>query len=267
MYLRVSWHGFNSGGHEVNYSCRRLHPGAGAGRGLQDYNGLLHSGRRARSEQDAAGHERGAACGQSFGACRNVWICIRQASQLRTIMKMIKKMLPLLAVLSFAALGNCCAGADEHATFKVEEFTFTRPAKWEWTETTSSMRKAELKVKDADGKATAQVVFFQFNSGAGTVQANVDRWLAKFQEPREKINSKVEEATVGKTKVTYVQAEGTYNDAMPGSPPTTLPDYALMGAIVPSSDGDVYVRMTGPKALVKASGVEFKKMIESGLKK
>jgi hypothetical protein len=158
--------------------------------------------------------------------------------------------------------------AEEHATFTAGEFTFTRPANWEWVETTSQMRKAQLKVTDAATQASATVVFYYFGTGgAGGVQANVDRWLKQFAEPEDKINAKVEHATVGKTKLTYVQAEGTYNSGMPGGPTTPMPGYALIGAILESDEGNVYVRMTGPKELVKSSVAEFKKMVESGAKK
>jgi hypothetical protein len=128
------------------------------------------------------------------------------------------------------------------------------------------MRQAQLKVKDADGKA-ADVVFFQFGGGAGSTKANIDRWLGQFVEGPDKVNAKVEEVTVGKTKVTYVQAEGTYKSGMPGGPLTPMPDYGLVGAIIESADGNVFVRMTGPKALTKASTPDFKKMVESGPKK
>ena len=128
------------------------------------------------------------------------------------------------------------------------------------------MRKAQLKVTDADGKASAEVVFFQFGPGAaGGVKANVDRWLRQF-DPRDK-DAKVEETTVGKTKVTYVQTEGTYHSGMPGGPTTPMADYGLMGAIIESDDGNIFVKMTGPKALVSSSVADFKKMVESGLKK
>ena len=158
--------------------------------------------------------------------------------------------------------------AEDHATFPVGEFTFSRPAKWEWVESASKMRKAQLKLTDDVSKASADVVFYYFGTnGAGTVQANVDRWLHQFAEPIDKINSNVEHTTVGKTKLTYVQAEGTYNSGMPGGSVTPRPGYALIGAILESDEGNVYVRMTGPKVFVKSAVVDFKKMIESGPKK
>ncbi len=158
--------------------------------------------------------------------------------------------------------------AEEHATFMAGEFTFTRPPNWEWVESTSTMRKAQLKVTDADSKASAEVVFYYFGTGgAGTVEANVDRWLGQFAEPRDQINAKIEHTTVGKTKVTYVQAEGTYQSGMPRGPTTPNPGYALFGAILESDEGNVYVKMTGPKEYAKSLVAEFKKMVESGLKK
>ena len=157
--------------------------------------------------------------------------------------------------------------ADAPATFNVGSLTFTRPAKWEWVEVTSEMRKAQLKVTDPDTKASADVVFFQFGGSAGGVQANVNRWLGQFTEPKDQLNAKQEEVTVGKTKITYVQAEGTFKSGMPGGPQTPAADYGLCGAIIENDEGDIFVKMYGPKAVVKASVADFKKMVESGPKK
>ncbi len=166
----------------------------------------------------------------------------------------------------FAAL-NCLRAADASDTFKVSEFTFTRPAGWEWVESASPMRKAELKVVDEKTKTKAEVVFYHFGQGAaGGTQANVDRWLGQFAEPRDKINAKTEESNVGKHKVTYVSAEGTYKSGMPGGPQTPMPNYALLGAIIEASDGSVFIKMTGPKELTKTATADFKKMLESALK-
>ena len=172
--------------------------------------------------------------------------------------------LSLLCAL-FSIVCAASVRADAPATFKVGSFTFTRPATWEWVEVTSAMRKAQLRVTDAGSKASAEAIFYYFGQGdGGGTKANVDRWLGQFQEPRDKINAKVEEVTVGKTKITYVQAEGTYSSGMPGGPTTPMADYALLGAILESDQGNVFVRMTGPKALVKSSVADFKKLIESG---
>jgi len=159
------------------------------------------------------------------------------------------------------------SAADAPATFKVSEFSFTRPTSWEWVEVKSTMRKAQLKVPDPKGKAAGEVIFFHFGQGdGGGTKANVERWYGQFKEPRDQIKPKSEEVTVGKHKVTYVQAEGTYLSGMPGGPQTPMAGYALAGAIIEAGGGNVFIRMTGPRELVTASLKEFKQMVESGLK-
>jgi hypothetical protein len=171
-------------------------------------------------------------------------------------------------IVPFVLLGlNVVQAADAPGTFKVSEFTFARPAGWEWVESTSQMRKAELKVVDAKTNAKAEVVFYHFGQGSGgDTRSNVDRWLGQFVEPRDKISAKVEDATIGKHKVTYVSAEGTYKSGMPGASPTSMPNYALMGAIIDSAEGGVFVKMTGPKDLTRSAAADFKKMVEGALK-
>ncbi|MBK7998960.1 MAG: hypothetical protein IPK15_09660 [Verrucomicrobia bacterium] len=174
-------------------------------------------------------------------------------------------------ILSLIGLVVCHAAAlaaDAPKTFTVSEFTFNRPEKWQWIEVSSSMRKAQLKVDDAAKKESCEVVFFYFGEGGGgSTQANIDRWLAQFAEPKEKLNSKVESVTVGGRKVTYVHAEGTYQSGMPGGPKTPQPNSMLMGGIIESDGGNIFIRLTGPVALAKASQAEFRKMVESPLTK
>jgi len=177
------------------------------------------------------------------------------------------RMKPIIASLAMLAGTVAALAAAAPATFKVSDFTFQRPAAWEWVETASPMRKAQLKVNDADKKNSAEVVFFHFGpSNGGGVKANVDRWFGQFQGPREKIGAKSEETKVGKHKVTFVQAEGTYLSGMPGGAQTPQPGSALRGAIIESEAGDVFVKMTGPAGLVKSAEGDFKKLIESALK-
>jgi hypothetical protein len=175
------------------------------------------------------------------------------------------------SVLAWAVSTFACAGfalaAEAPATFQVSEFTFKRPPAWEWIETTSAMRKAQLKVPSADKKESAEVVFYYFGQGGGGgTQANVDRWLGQFQEPKEQIKAKVEGVTVNNRKVTYVQAEGTYLSGMPGGTKTPQPNSMLLGAVLESGSGNVFVKMTGPSALTKASFNEFKQMVEDALR-
>ncbi len=160
------------------------------------------------------------------------------------------------------------SAAEGPTSFKVGEFNFSRPADWQWVEVNSVMRKAQLKVTDPAQKEPGEVIFFFFGEGGGGLtQANIDRWLAQFSEPKEKLNSAVEVKTVGGHKITYVHAEGTYQSGMPGGPKTPMPNTMLVGGIIESDKGNVFIRLTGPIPLAKASQVKFRKMIEDAATK
>ena len=146
--------------------------------------------------------------------------------------------------------------AEDPATFEVGGLTFNRPADWAWVPVTSPMRKAQLKIPGAKPDAGADVTFFYFGEGGGgDVQANAQRWVNQFRGPEGA--AKIDEQKIGGLKVTMVSTEGTYSSGMPGGPTTALDNYALLGAIVEGKEGNVFVKMTGPTALVKESRGKF----------
>jgi len=158
----------------------------------------------------------------------------------------------------------CTSYAEDPAVFEVGPWKFTRPAGWQWVQVNSPMRKAQLNVPGRDGGAPAEVTFFVFGSGAGGVQANVQRWLGQFEAKPEAARTETREFTG--TKVTFVSTEGTFRSGMPGGPTTPLADYALRGAILdPGGEELVFVKMTGPAALVKDSGKQFDEMITAAV--
>jgi hypothetical protein len=159
--------------------------------------------------------------------------------------------------LSFAT-ANIRAEAPE--PFKVGAFTFTVPEGWTKVQPSSPMRNAQLEI--AQGPAKAEVTFFHFGAGAsGTPADNVTRWFAQFPDSGNKRDSKSTE--INGVRVTFATAEGTFSSGMPGAPTTPMPDYALAGAILQHGDGDVYVKMTGPIAIVKGATEAFQKMISN----
>src|SRR4051812_47610829 len=161
----------------------------------------------------------------------------------------------ILAAL-LAVVGNVFGAED---TFKAGNFTFTKPEKFKLKPAAGGMRAAELEF-EADGKK-AEVVFFSFPGGGGT-QANVDRWIRQFPDAKDQKTAKTEK----KGDVTFVEVEGTYSSGMPGGPQTPQPGTKLLGAIMENASGNVFVKMTGPIATVKAAEADFRKMIEGAKK-
>lgn len=173
----------------------------------------------------------------------------------------------VMTMAAYHALLGSAMAADAPANFKVSEFTFQRPEAWGWVATRSSMRAAQLEVPKGSATEPGEVVFFHFGPGnAGGTQANVERWFGQFQEPKKDIHAKTEERKIGKRTVTYVRAEGTYLSGAPAGPKTPKAGFGLLGAIIEAEQGNVFVKMTGPKPVVQGAGQAFEKMIQEALK-
>jgi len=148
--------------------------------------------------------------------------------------------------------------AADPVSFRVSDFEFERPANWHWVPASSPMRKAHLQAPGAAEDAQADVIFFHFGAGqGGTVEANVNRWVAQFQNAESATSTE----KIGNTAITYVKSKGTFLSGMPGTSPVPLENQGLRGAILESPNGDVYVKMTGPLATVEASEAAFIEMV------
>src|SRR3977135_1477896 len=148
-------------------------------------------------------------------------------------------------------------------TVKVEAFTFAVPEGWRPVTPSSPMRKAQLEI--ARGPEKAEVTFFHFGADqGGSAEDNVARWYAQF--PGSEKNRITEHLQIGSVKITFARTDGTFSSGMPGGPTTPMEGYALCGAILESASGNVFVKMTGPTAVVKASTEAFKKMVSEAAK-
>ena len=171
----------------------------------------------------------------------------------------------LIALFCGAAAAPSLRAADP-VTFTVGAFTFKRPAAWQWVPVSSSMRKAQLRVVDPANPTgpSADVVFFHFGAGqGGDVNGNISRWIGQF-ENKDTLKPVVETADIKGHKVTRVRVDsGTFSSGMPGGPTTPMTDYGMYGAILESKEGDVFIKLTGPAALVRAAAKDFEAMVQS----
>ena len=94
--------------------------------------------------------------------------------------------------------------------------------------------------------------------------SNAKRWLAQFESKADA--EKTETLDVAGTKITLVSTEGTFHSGMPGQPTTAVPDAALLGAILEDGGGLVFVKMTGPAALVTAKHQQFVEFVSAAAK-
>jgi hypothetical protein len=144
---------------------------------------------------------------------------------------------------------------------KIGEFVFDAKAPWISQQPSSAMRAAELKF-DAEGDVDPVAIFFTFGPGqGGDAQSNIDRWKGMFQG-----GPSAEEKKELPKGAIMVVLTGTFLDGPPfGGQKTPLPDYRMLAAFLPSEQGAVYVRFTGPVAAVDSARAAFEDLIKSAL--
>ena len=173
-----------------------------------------------------------------------------------------------LRVWFLLGLAACFAQAEESAaTFKAGDFSFAVPAGWNSVQPSSPMRKAEIRVPGPEGTGTAGeaiITVFHFGPGqGGSVQQNIDRWFGQFDGDNEAKGAASAKETIGTVPVTFARARGTFQSGMPGQPATPLEGHALIGAILESPNGDVYVKMTGPAPTMEKAEPAFVQMVRA----
>ena len=117
---------------------------------------------------------------------------------------------------------------------------------------------------DREG-AECVVYFFGVGQG-GSVQANIDRWEGQFTASGGKpAPAKVIKATVHGLPVTTVDVSGEYSGiAGPtATAPVRVSGYRLLGAIVESPHGNVFVKFTGPAKTIAANQPKFQQLLDS----
>ena len=173
-----------------------------------------------------------------------------------------------LRVSILLAIAVCLVQAEKPAaTFKAGDFSFAVPAHWRSVEPSSPMRKAEIHVPGPEGTGTAGeavITVFHFGPGqGGTVQQNIDRWFGQFDGDNNAKGAASAKETIGAVPVTFARARGTFQSGMPGQPATPLAGQALLGAILESPNGDVYVKLTGPVPTVEKAEPAFVQMVRA----
>ncbi len=143
--------------------------------------------------------------------------------------------------------------------------TFEPPEGWAYRHPTSSMRRAELGVESDDG-AAGLVVYFFGNTGAGSAQANIERWISQFKDPD---GTPISGVTPTKRKVaglntTMVEVAGTYVGGMgSGEEAQGQEHQRMIATIVETSRGPFYFKFLGDDAVVANNRAALDGMLAS----
>jgi hypothetical protein len=168
-----------------------------------------------------------------------------------------------LTILLMALVLPRAALADSTAGIK-----WTAPSGWK-QDAPRPMRVATYSIPAAKGDPEpAECAVFYFGAGqGGSIDANVQRWVAQFETADGKpLGSPVaKKGKINKLPVTRLDLEGTYLASTGPMAPTPVkrPGYKLMGAIVEAPDGPVFFKLTGPAKTVAAAKADFEKLLSS----
>jgi hypothetical protein len=134
--------------------------------------------------------------------------------------------------------------------------SFSAPPGWKSTPPSSSMRVAEFTLPRANGDTDdAELVVYYFGGSGGSVEANVQRWIAQMQQPDGKPSAAVarrETRHVNGLTIALVDVSGTYvAETAPGAATHhNNPGYRLRAGVVDTPAGPYYIKLTGPQRTV-----------------
>jgi len=161
---------------------------------------------------------------------------------------------------------------DGKTAITLSGLEFTPPEGWHQGEAESRMRAAEFTLpakEQGDEDQSAELVVYYFGPGAaGTVQANINRWVGQMKQPDGSDSmdaAKVDKKEINGLKMDTVDVSGTYVAmTRPGSGNRmNKPDHRMRAVIVHTEAGPYYVKLVGSEATVGAWEDGFKKFIES----
>lgn len=143
--------------------------------------------------------------------------------------------------------------------------TWEDPAGWQRVALNNPMRKATYRVpKSAGDPEDAELAVFYFGPGqGGSVQANVDRWVAQFQGIKPDDVKRADRTAHGLRQHTVEIEKGTFSAGMPGGPTRLKENFGLLGGIVESPSGPYFFKLTGPTQTVQAARESFLKLLDS----
>jgi hypothetical protein len=169
-------------------------------------------------------------------------------------------------LISLAALNFACADeAKAPAPLKVGEFTLKPAADWQAKAEPRMMSQGGYALQK-DGKLVLEADFYHFGSGqGGNVESNIARWEGQFQPGKDGAKPIAKRTTMkfGEQKAIIVELKGTFMSGSPVGPKTPKEGHAMLGAILESKDGSVFVKATAPEADVAAGKEAFMKLISS----
>ncbi len=173
--------------------------------------------------------------------------------------------------------GGVMGPSADGLSYTLPGLVFDKPVVWVSEMPANTMRLAQFAIpapaaaegaEAVAGPPTVLIVSYFGTSGAGPVQANLERWAGQVAMPDG--SSSLEQAVYAESevngmKVHLVEVSGTQvAETTPGSGiRVNNPGSTLLGAIVETSAGPYYFKLVGPSDTVDPFKADFAAMIES----
>lgn len=145
----------------------------------------------------------------------------------------------------------------------VNGVAFSIPEGWKQMPPANQMRLAEILVNDGGGDATksCNVVF---STAGGDVQSNVTRWAGQMRDASgQGAKADIKTREVGGFKVHTVEFKGAFQGMGDAAPRN---DWMMRGAIIETSGGLLFVKMTGPASVMETAGAGWTALIDGAHK-
>jgi hypothetical protein len=137
---------------------------------------------------------------------------------------------------------------------------------WVKEKPSSSMRKAQYQWPGKNGAEVAEMAVFFFPGTGGSIQANLERWYGQFKQPdgsNTSDHAEEKKLTANELDVTITYTTGTFlkstSRMMMGGSVEEMPGYAMLAAIVETSQGPWFFKATGPQETIDFWRDDFEK--------
>ena len=146
---------------------------------------------------------------------------------------------------------------------------YQSPTGWVEQTPSSRMRQAQYLLPRAEGdREDAELVVFHFPGEGGSIQANMARWIGQMSRPdgsSATADAEISERMVRGQKVTLLEVSGTYQSG--GMGPMTRgvskPGYRMLGAIIDTTQGPWFFKLTGPVQTVEKWSDSWTEFVDS----
>jgi hypothetical protein len=190
------------------------------------------------------------------------------------IVKLVYRTIATAMMLGlFVLAGLACGGGDAASKGpRVDLAGVTFSGSPAWTDVgASGMRAANYTYGPVEGDSeAAEVTVFFFGGGqGGDIDANMRRWIGQMQG----VDGSRAEGLAKQSTLTndadlfehFIEIDGTFLKSSGGpmskAPKTPMEGWRLVGAIIEAPQGNVFFKLVGPAATVRAVEEDFRTMV------